>query len=174
MRKTTILVLSLLFVPLVASAQSYGPPPPPPDDAQGVDTTPPPDAEPDAPPPAPPAGNVYAQQAPAAPAGQWVHTPQYGWVWMPYGDQYVDGYGPRQYVYSIRFGWSWVAAPWLLGPGIHLWFGHLGPSRFGWYRGYGRYPRYYGAYRGYSRGGHVWQGGGYHRAAPIVRGGSRR
>jgi hypothetical protein len=168
MRKTTILALSLLLLPVVASAQSYGPPPPP-DEAQQAETTPPPDGEPDAPPPAPPSGNVYAQQPPAPPAGQWVYTPQYGWVWMPYGQQYVDAYSPRQYVYSVRFGWSWVAAPWLVGPGVHLWFGRLGPSRFGWYRGYGRYY----SYRVYPRGGHAW-GGGYHRTAPVVRGRWRR
>jgi hypothetical protein len=39
----------------------------------------------------------------AVPAGQWVYTQQYGWVWMPYGDAYSyvppDGQGqPYEYV----------------------------------------------------------------------------
>ncbi len=127
-----------------------------------METAAPPAGEPDAPPPAPPAAGAYAQQQAPAP-GQWVFAAQYGWVWMPYGQQYIDygGYGPRQYVYSVRLGWSWVAAPWLLGTGVHLWFGHLGPAHFAWYRGY-------------PRGGYVRGARGYHRAAPVVRGRSRR
>ena len=56
----------------------------------------PPTAQPPPPPVAPPAVQQQVQPAPqvqaqvqAAPSGQWVHTQQYGWVWMPYGNQYV-------------------------------------------------------------------------------------
>src|SRR5437870_4409488 len=114
MRKLPIPILSLLLFPAIASAQSAEPPPPPPD-AQDVEMARPSDAEPDMQPPAPPAvpqsraqasgqdqaGVLQAsddayreQQAPASPppqqTGQWVYTSQYGWVWMPYGRQYVD------------------------------------------------------------------------------------
>jgi hypothetical protein len=159
--RRTILVVSLLLFPLVASAQPYGQAPPPPDDAQEVEAAGPPEGEPDAPPPAPPAQGAYAQQ-PAAAQGEWVFTAQYGWVWMPYGQQYVDdAYSPRQYVYSVRLGWSWVAAPWLAGNGVHLRFGHLGPAHFA-------------RYRANFRGGYAREGGAYHRTVPVVRGRSRR
>jgi len=61
----------------------------------------PPDLQPPAPPQQPPAPPVEAQgqaqpevQQPVAagqPAagGQWVYTNDYGWIWMPYGNQYV-------------------------------------------------------------------------------------
>ncbi len=111
-----------------------------------------------------------SQAAPTAPppaAGQWVYTNQYGWVWMPYGQQYVDEgvYGaetPFQYVYTVNLGWTWCAAPWLWGWGPYPWFGRLGPYRFGWYRGLYRSGYGWGHYRGgYSRG--VVRGGGYYR-----------
>jgi hypothetical protein len=112
-----------------------------------------------------------AYQSRAAPpppsSGQWVFTSQYGWVWMPYGRQYVDegSYGadtPYQYVYTVRLGWTWCSAPWLWGWGAYPWFGRLGPYRFGWYRGLYRSGYGWGHYRGgYSRG--VVHGGGYYR-----------
>jgi len=181
MRKLAVFILSLVLVPAIASAaRSAGPPPPP--DAQDVETARPQDAEPGVQPPAPPAvppsrtsdndqvgilqgsdGDAYsAQSAPASPppnqTGQWVYTSQYGWVWMPYGQQYVDEgtYGaasPYQYVYCVGLGWSWVAAPWLWGWGAYPYFGVWGPShspRGGYYAG------------GYSRGG-----GAYHATRPI-------
>jgi len=201
MRKLPALLLSLSLFPSIASAQSADPPPPPPD-AQDVEVARPSDAEPDMQPPAPPAvpplraqasdddqaGVLQAsdeayreEQAPASPApqrtGQWVYTSQYGWVWMPYGRQYVDEgtYGadsPYQYVYCVGLGWSWFAAPWLWGWGAYPYFGVWGPHHFGWYRGLYRSGYGWGHYRGgYPRGGYpaggYWRGGGYHAARPI-------
>jgi len=196
MRKPLVFILSLLLFPALASAQSAGPPPPPPD-ARDVEVVRPPDAEPDvappAPPPAPPSrasdndqvgilqdsgDDAYAEQsAPASPTaapsqtGQWVYTGQYGWVWMPYGRQYVDEgiYGansPYQYVYCVGVGWSWVAAPWLWGWGAYPYFGVWGPSHFAWYRGLYRSGHGWGRYRGGSpRGG--YSNGGYRTTRPI-------
>jgi hypothetical protein len=143
-----------------------------------------------------------AEQAPSAspspsqdsaaglPAGQWVYTDQYGWVWMPYSDAYTyapaDGYGePYMYVYYPAYGWSWVVAPWVWGWGPWPFFGVGGPWHFGWYgHGWWRSPWHwhyapavgyhglrpapfragYVAPRGYSVAGH----GG---ASPHVSGG---
>jgi len=201
MRKLAVFILSLVLVPAIASAaQSAGPPPPP--DAQDVETARPQDAEPGVQPPAPPAvppsrtsdndqvgilqgsdGDAYsAQSAPASPppnqTGQWVYTSQYGWVWMPYGQQYVDEgtYGaasPYQYVYCVGLGWSWVAAPWLWGWGAYPYFGVWGPSHFAWYRGLYRSGYGWGRYRGgsprggYYAGGYSRGGGAYHATRPI-------
>lgn len=153
------------------------------DAADGVDapSTPAPVDEPPAPPGQPPA--VWrgvpraAAEAPvpdlrlAAPAsGQWVHTAQYGWVWIPYGGQYTaqGSYGdesPYQYVYYPSSGWCWLAAPWVWGWGVYPYFGVWGPGRFGWYRGLVRSGYGWGGYRGggvgrgWSRGGgRAWSG----------------
>src|ERR1700737_4895159 len=34
-------------------------------------------------------GVMATQPQQPGPSGQWVYTDQYGWVWMPYGAQYV-------------------------------------------------------------------------------------
>src|SRR5579859_2681336 len=54
-------------------------------------------------------GEASAPQAyaPRTASGQWVYTNQYGWVWMPYGTQYVEEghYGddsPYEYVYTVQ------------------------------------------------------------------------
>jgi hypothetical protein len=67
-------------------------------------TAPAPTATPPLPPqkmPARPNGSGAAG-APA-PAGQWVYTEQYGWIWIPYGDRYVyapdDVEGAYPYTY---------------------------------------------------------------------------
>jgi hypothetical protein len=84
----------------------------------------------------------------AAPTGQWVHTAQYGWVWMPYGPAY--SYAPvtgtaYTYVFYPTFGWRWVAAPWVWGAGPRPYFVH-GPRYFAWYR-----PRFWSpGYRGWA------------------------
>jgi len=97
------------------------------------------------------------QMAPASPAGQWVYTAQYGWVWMPYGSAYTylpAGAYPDMYVFFPAYGWRWVAAPWVWGVGPRPWFGVYGFARFGWYgRGFGRW---YG-----FRSGPVWTGRGW-------------
>ena len=81
---------------------------------------------------------VVAQ--PATPAGQWVYTSQYGWVWMPYGTSYTylpsNGGTPNMYVYYPAVGWSWVIAPWVWGWGAMPWFGYAGWGGYPWY-GYG-------------------------------------
>lgn len=126
-----------------------------------------------------------APSAPPAQAGQWVYTGQYGWVWMPYGSQYVNEgvYGsatPYAFIYSVSFGWRWCAAPWLWGWGPYPYFGAWGPSHFGWYRGLYRSGYGWGHYRGgyprYSGGGTARGGYGYHAtrpttSAPVNRGG---
>ena len=216
----TVLILSLCLLPAAAFAQ-YDAPPPPDDAQDVEAVRPPdaePAVQPLAPPAAPPARaqndddqvgilqqnpdeNVgilqgsadaypHQQSAPRA-TGQWVFTSQYGWVWMPYGNQYVDeGYSgapsPYAYVYTVSVGWSWVAAPWLWGWGPYPYFGIRGPRYYGWYRGLYRSGYGWGHYRGgysrgwaasrsyphsYSRGGavHVTRpaGGGFaNRAAP--------
>src|SRR5512143_507936 len=78
-------------------------------ESQAAPAQPPPSAEPGAPPPSQAPSPPFADEprtAPLAqaPAGQWIYTQQYGWVWMPYGDDYTyvppDGYGePYAYVY---------------------------------------------------------------------------
>jgi len=143
----------------------------------------------DAPPPPPAAlPKPPAEPAPADPqqekqGGQWVHTEQYGWVWMPYGDRYTHlppgGSSPYMYVYGPTLGWSWVAAPWLWGWGPSPYFGVIGPRYYGWF-GIGL-GRWYGfgpirSHRGWAaprvwHGGH-WAGRGGFRGGG--RGGVRR
>jgi hypothetical protein len=104
-----------------------------------------------------PLDDAQASETAGSGDGQWVFTSQYGWVFMPYGDQYVDRgedasvEAPFAFVYGPGNGWEWVAAPWLWGWGTYPYFGTVGPSRLGWYRwlydgGYG-----WGGYRGGSR-----------------------
>src|SRR5215471_14737445 len=63
--------------------------------------------------------------------GQWVYTDQYGWIWIPYGDQYAyagdydSGVG-YAYVYYPSYGWMWLSAPWVVGWGARPYFGHYG------------------------------------------------
>jgi hypothetical protein len=111
-------------------------------------------------------------QAPGASAdGQWVYTDQNGWLWMPYGSQYVsegssDGEDPSAYVYDPSQGWTWMDAPWVWGWGTYPYFGTLGPGRFGWYRGLLHAGYGWGSYRG-GGPGHA----GYSRALAGNRGG---
>ncbi len=96
MKSVSALVLSVLTLGSgLARAQEVGAPPP--ETAAQVPSAAPaqlPPAPPEQLPPppeqqaqqsAPEAAPQAAQQAPAT--GQWVYTQQYGWVWMPYGDQ---------------------------------------------------------------------------------------
>src|ERR1700759_269437 len=142
----------------LARAQEVGAP-----SAEAANVQPPsgaPDQLPPAPPeplPAPPPQQVQqpapqaAEQAPAT--GQWVYTQQYGWVWMPYGDQYTyaptqEGAYPQEYVYYPSYGWTWVAAPWVFGWGASPYWGIYGTAHFGWYGrlGVGGWRGYNGAY----------------------------
>ena len=117
--------------------------------------------------------------APQGPSdGQWVYTDQYGWVFMPYGDQYVDEADasdetPFAFVYCPGNGWSWVAAPWLWGWGAYPYFGVLGPSHFGWFRGLYTSGYGWGGYRGGGShstvrrlGSNGYSGGGGANVAP--------
>jgi len=152
-------------------------------------STPAPDMQPPAPPQQPPAPPVQAQspsqaQQPAGPAqaaggGQWVYTSEYGWIWMPYGNQYTyegaanDAY-PYSYVYYPSYGWTWLAAPWVWGWGPYPYFGPRGPGGFGWYVGLYRAGYGWGGYRGGAGGRYGF--GGSSRASGSrgsVGGGSR-
>jgi hypothetical protein len=103
--------------------------------------------------------------------GQWVYTSQYGWVWMPYGDEYVytppDDQGqPYEYLFYPDYGWIWVVAPWIWGIGPFPYFGvGAGEWNYHWYRGPaynarmpGR-PLFHGGYGGHISGGHFGGGG---------------
>jgi len=151
----------------------------------------------------PPPPQPRAESVPAAPeaavvpqtgggalnaSGQWVYTQQYGWVWMPYGAQYVydssdQGSYPYQYAYEPTDGWTWLSAPWVLGLGAAPDFGVYGPSHYPWYSRAvysGRYARAYGyGYAGaggydrsqYYRPGYNGYGPGYNGYGSRYRGG---
>ncbi|HJV48738.1 MAG TPA: hypothetical protein VJ549_05645, partial [Geothrix sp.] len=137
-------------------------------------STPPP-ADPPPPPAARPTPPTDAapptQRKPADRDGQWVHTEQYGWVWMPYGEAYTyrpdDDSTPSMYVYYPDNGWCWVLAPWLWGLGPMPYFGVLGPAYYGWYGyGWGRWYGFHRAYWGWGwHGPAYWGGGRWHGVA---------
>ncbi len=164
-----------------------------PDAGMAAETVPPsapapsevPPAPPSESPPAPPAQGYQGYAASAAPAGQWVYTQQYGWIWMPYADSFTysppGGYGePYAYVYYPAYGWTWLATPWVWGIGPWPFFGVYGPARFAWYvHGWWRFPsrfHYAPAFRsGFGVHGPVFRGGPGFRAGPRpapFRGGS--
>jgi uncharacterized membrane protein YgcG len=165
----------LLALPGLAGAEDYAPQPVQPDGAAPT-WVPPPPTEVDV-----TTGEQVAVQS-TTPAGQWVYTSQYGWVWMPYGNSYTylptSGSAPNMYVYYPAVGWSWVIAPWVWGWGAMPWFGYAGYGGYPWY-GYG-YGRWYGyarpyAYAGYYGGGYYhggrWNGVGPGHAPPPHGGG---
>ena len=137
-----------------------------------------PPAPPELPPPPPQDDLEYDEQAPAPAApgpranGQWVYTSQYGWIFMPYGDQYTyegtlyDAY-PYSYVYYPDYGWLWLASPWVWGWGPYPYFGLASPWYFGWYSGLYRSGWGWGTYRG---GG---PRGSFGRPLPGYHGGAR-
>jgi len=186
--KTSIVVsLSLVFLASYARAQSEQqaqPTAPAPTDAP----PPPPDQ-----PPPPPAEaqlqgpeELVAEQHELPPGGQWVFTDQYGWLWMPYGDQYtyepvIQGAYPYSYVFYPTYGWMWVSSPWVWGWGPWPYFGYYGPTRFVWYRNLGSHRvGWAGAYRagwgafgrsGTRTGWGTFSQGRYHGAVGGGRGG---
>jgi hypothetical protein len=101
----------------------------------------PPGSMPEPPPPPQAAPSDYYAPAPVAvaapaPAGQWVYTNQYGWVWMPYGANYTyvaGGNVAYSYAFYPHFGWRWLASPWVLGFGPSPYWGRPGPVHFAWY-----------------------------------------
>jgi outer membrane lipoprotein SlyB len=138
------------FVTPSPHALAPTPPPPQPSTPQ-PDVAPPPPSTPST----PPAPQSQAEH-PSVPAGEWAHTQQYGWVWMPYGTEYAftpdyENGDPYMYVYYPEGGWTWVEAPWLwgfgpvplfgVGGGVHFtWHGH------GWGEGWhGDRPAHYGS-----------------------------
>lgn len=107
-----------------------------------------PPAPPALPPPAPEVESQPDDEAAApsaegeAASGQWVFTGQYGWLFLPYGEQYTSvPVDPEQtsfsYAYQPAGGWVWLASPWVVGVAPYPFFGILGPWRFGWYRDVG-------------------------------------
>lgn len=155
----------------VTAAGAVVQPAPAPATAPATAVPPPPAARPPPPAQAPAAAPAQVQaQAPAAavPAGQWVRTAQYGWVWMPYAQQYtsVPAAGdPLMYLYGPSFGWSWVAAPWVFGWGPTPYWGAWGLTRYAWYARPWFRPRWGGWYAGGWYGprhwGGGWRGGGW-------------
>ena len=142
MVKTFVFLLSVVLAAPAVLAQA-GPPPPPPDDAQPV--APPPESQPPPPPAAapptsqpiePPQATGNTSAAPSSVPGEWVYTTPYGWVWMPYDQQYthvVETSGVAyMFVFYPGFGWRWVLSPWVFGLGPRPHFAH-GPGRFAWY-----------------------------------------
>jgi hypothetical protein len=131
------LTLLLSAVPALVVAQpaaeSYTPPPPPPAGVPAVQAP----SMPQPPPPQvaqPPQVYQEAPQQPvAAPEGQWVNTNQYGWIWIPYAQEYTYIPGdaqvyPDQYVYYPAYGWRWVVAPWVYGYGPAPYWGAFGAT----------------------------------------------
>jgi hypothetical protein len=130
-----------------------------------ADGAPPPEAPPSQVPPPPPqvaqpaAPAEAAPQPAASPAGQWVYTSQYGWLWMPYGQPYTYVPGdtqvfPDMYVYYPAYGWRWVVAPWVYGYGPSPYWGGPGVRLYAWYaRPWFRVGGYWGwgAYGGWGR-----------------------
>jgi len=99
---------------------------------------------------------VSAPAEPAPPAaGQWIYTSQYGWLWLPYSQQYTyvsaDGGVAYEYAYYPDGGWRWIYAPWVLGWGPSPYWGRLGPRHYVWYS------------RPWFRVGVVHRGPVYHR-----------
>jgi len=163
--RAVALSFSLLLLPIVALADDDVPQPVQPTE-EAPTWVPPPPTQVDA------TTGLEVEVQPAAPAGQWVYTSQYGWVWMPHGNGYTNvpagGAVPNMYVYYPAVGWSWVVAPWVWGWGAMPWVGFAGWGGYPWY-GYG-----YGTWYGYARpyayanwyGGRYWRGGRWHGVGP--------
>jgi hypothetical protein len=185
--RRTCLALLLGAAPALALAQPAAdpstPPPPPPPEAPPAEAPPPSPGPPQASPPQTPPPQA-APQPVAAPAGQWVYTNQYGWLWMPYGREYTYipndlQVFPDQYVYYPVYGWRWVVAPWVYGYGPSPYWGAPGPRYFVWYAhpwfrvggywGWGGY-RGWGHYRGWV-GPRSWGARGWARAPAYYRSG---
>src|SRR5512138_3019027 len=141
-------ILLAACVPAAGIAQSFDAEWASADQPPAAPATPPssaPEATPPAPPAQPPQPPAQQQATQQTPAGQWVYTQQYGWIWIPYGEGYSyippDGVGePYLYAYYPAYGWTWIGAPWVWGIGPWPYF-VVGPAYFGWYSyGYWRTP----------------------------------
>ena len=178
----------LLTFPLLLRAQVSPPvnsPPAPvqpqepaqPEQAEPTSTLPPPPVSaPTAPPmqmsaPPEPTFSPQAETLNVPPTnGQWVYTAQYGWVWMPFGPEFVfvppGGAPPQMFLFYPAVGWRWVVAPWVWGLGPQPYWGVHGTSRFPWWgRGSGRWYAFGPPYVGW--GGRYWWNGS--RWVPTTR-----
>src|SRR5512135_1974642 len=131
-----------ILVLVAAASLFFGPVPVRADDVVDASVVPSAPA-PDYVPPAPPADEVSVDVSQGGVSGQWVYTSQYGWVWMPYGNAFVNvsdtGFAPNMYLYYPAVGWCWVVAPWVWGWGPSPFWGVYGASVYPWYGwGYGR------------------------------------
>lgn len=145
----------------------------------------PPEPAPDQLPPEPPASPapptypgeaIPAQQAPIGAqvdpgSGQWVYTSQYGWVWMPYGQNYTyvtpDESNVYVYLYYPTFGWRWVFAPWVLGVGPSPYWGLSGVTPFYWHA----HPYYWRAHPyAWRARPYAWQAHPYYGRGPVEHG----
>jgi hypothetical protein len=198
MRRLVHLAILFAAAPGLAVAQvpaDPNAPPPPPDATVAEAAMPPPsEAQPPAPPPPPPQVTPAPPPPPGAPApvavapapaGQWVYTNQYGWLWMPYAQQFTfvpadPQLFPQMYVYYPVYGWRWVSAPWVYGYGPQPRWGAGGVVVFSWYAhpwfrtggywGWGGY-RGWGAYRGWI-GPRAWGTRGWAGAPAYYRTGA--
>src|SRR5215469_15499363 len=165
----------LLTFPLLVGAQVSPPVDAPPAPVQSPETAPesalppPPETAPSLPPaevnaPPEPTAPPQAERVNVPPVdGQWVYTAQYGWVWMPYAQQFVylpvSGAPPQMFVFYPAFGWRWVVAPWVWGLGPQPYWGVHGVARFVWWgRGFGRWYGFGPRYVGWG-GRYYWTGG---------------
>ena len=108
-----------------------------------IPTTPPPVEKPaPTPVPAPPAprdqaGPEASAVAPEVPAGQWVYTHQYGWVYAPYAQAYTyvppDASTAQMFVWRVGVGWAWLLSPWVFSLGPRPYWGAYGPRYFAWH-----------------------------------------
>jgi hypothetical protein len=140
--------------PPASAAPAYEPPAPP-------EHPTPPEAKASAPPgtvPAPPADSAELPSD-----GQWVYTSQYGWVYMPYAENYTyvpaNGY-PFEFVYGPGWGWRWVSAPWVFSIGPAPYWGPRGSAYFAWHA----HP-WFGRRMFVHVGRAHHRGGGHHRFA---------
>ncbi|HTP28502.1 MAG TPA: hypothetical protein VMK12_22950 [Anaeromyxobacteraceae bacterium] len=172
MRWRNLVLVGLAIGPALVLAETAAQPnTDPPADATPLEAPPP--ASVPAPPPASPAPPApVAPQPNVAATGQWVYTGQFGWLWMPYGQEYVNipddpQVYPDQYVYYPAYGWRWVVAPWVYGYGPAPYWGAFGPRYYAWYaHPWFRVGGYWGwgGYRGWV-GPRAWGARGW-RGAP--------
>jgi hypothetical protein len=166
------ITVALLFAASAEAQTTQATPPGPPPSTTPVPVAPPAPPPtvaptmPAAPSPPPPEQDVAGTAPEPSTQGEWAYTDQYGWIWVPYADNFVNvpsgGAVPQMYVYQPSVGWTWVLAPWVwgLGPQPYL---VVGPGRFAWWgKGFGHWHGFNGEYaqwpaRGYYHGGR-WYG----------------
>ena len=90
--------------------------------------------------PAPPVaqpGPPATAPTPEVPAGQWVFTQQYGWVYAPYAQAYTyvpaDSSTAQMFVWRVGIGWGWLLSPWVFSMGPRPYWGVYGPRYYAWH-----------------------------------------